>query len=574
VKPRHVFVLVGGLGLGLGSLAAARAAPAGSLAGASTLPELVLVGAGAALVACGVAAWARRPGSRFGPTLAAAGGAWLAAELNNPQVGSPLLFTIGLVASAAAPALVAHAALAYPDGRLAGAPARAGVVLAYACTLLALGLLPALAFDPGAQGCTECPRNLLAVADAPGFVESASRVGLVLGLIWAPALAALALARVVRASSAARLLTAPVLLAAVVYLALVTATYAHGVGRGFLSNDTVDHRLWLWQGAALIGLALGVASAWARGRRARTRVARLVIELSDAPALGGLRDALARALDDPSLEVAYPLEPGRHVDARGRPVALPDAGGRAVTPLVRGGRPVAVLVHRADLLDDAALLEDVGAAASLALEHERLQAEARAQLDRLRASRARTVEASDAARRRLERDLHDGAQQRLVVLSFALRLLRAHVGGEAAGRVDAAEAELRDALHELRELARGIYPAVLVDEGLATALDALAEVGSAPITIEPLPDGRFAAGVEAAVYFLVAELVRRADATGVRVRAQRAEDRLLVEVDSGGDLDGDVVDLEDRIGALDGTLVVARAPSGTTTVRVEIPCGS
>ncbi len=254
------------------------------------------------------------------------------------------------------------------------------------------------------------------------------------------------------------------------------------------------------------------------------------------------------------------------MDARGRPVELPQAGGRAVTPLVRGGQPVAVLVHRAELLDDAALLEDVGAAASLALEHERLQAEARGQLERLRASRARTVEAGDAARRRLERDLHDGAQQRLVVLSFALRLLHARVGGDAAGRVEAAEAELRRALHELRELARGIYPAVLVDEGLATALEALAESGPAPIVIAPLPGGRFDPGVEAAVYFLVAEVARRGP---MRVRACRSDDRLLVEVDGAGDLDGDIVDLEDRIGALDGTLVVSR-----TTVRAEIPCGS
>jgi signal transduction histidine kinase len=160
------------------------------------------------------------------------------------------------------------------------------------------------------------------------------------------------------------------------------------------------------------------------------------------------------------------------------------------------------------------------------------------------------------------------------VLSFALRLLRAEVGGDAAGLVDAAEAELHGALGELRELARGIYPAVLVDEGLATALEALAEGGHAPIAIDPLPEERFLPAVEAAAYFLVAEVVKRGSGSGVRVRAHCSDGRLLVEIDSAGSLEDDLVDLEDRIGALDGALAIQRAPSGTTTVRAEIPCGS
>jgi len=226
-------------------------------------------------------------------------------------------------------------------------------------------------------------------------------------------------------------------------------------------------------------------------------------------------------------------------------------------------------VHRAELLDDLGLLEEVGAAAGLALDHERLQAQARARLEQLRASRARTVEAGDAERRRLERDLHDGAQQRLVVLSFALRLLRAEVGDDAAARVDAATAELRDALDELRELARGIYPAVLVDEGLAAAIEALAESGTAPMRLGPLPDERFVPAVEAAAYFLVAELARRGGAVGVS--AARADGRLVVEVEGaavGGDVE-DLEDLEDRIGAVDGALVVEDG-----SVRAEIPCAS
>ena len=174
----------------------------------------------------------------------------------------------------------------------------------------------ALAFDPAAQGCSDCPGNLLAVADAPSLVEAAGRAGIALGLVWAPLLAALAIARVVRASSAARRLVAPVLLPAAAYLGLVAASYAHGLERGFLSNDDVDRALWLAQAGALALLALGVASAWARGRHARTTVARLVIELGEAPAVGRLREALGGALGDPALELAYPLEGDVLVDAR------------------------------------------------------------------------------------------------------------------------------------------------------------------------------------------------------------------------------------------------------------------
>ncbi len=319
-------------------------------------------------------------------------------------------------------------------------------------------------------------------------------------------------------------------LAATAYLGLVAVGYGYSLERGFLSNDSVDQRLWLGQAAALGALSIGVALTWAREWRARTAVARLVIELSDAPAPDTLRELLARALDDPALLIAYPLGRGLHVDERGHSVELPEADGRAVTPLVRGGSPVAILVHRAELVDDPGLLESVGAAAGLALDRERLQAHTRAQLQQLRASRARTVEAGDSVRRQLERDLHDGAQQRLVVLSLALRLLRAELDDDRARRLDPAEAELRAALSELRELARGIYPAVLVDEGLATALDALAEAGPVPVTIESLPGRRLPPAVEAAAYFLVAEVVMRSNPRGVTVRADHADGRLQIEV--------------------------------------------
>jgi signal transduction histidine kinase len=573
VKLAVPVVCLVGIGLGVSALLIARSEPEASLAGVSVAGQLALVGAGWALLGCGLVASTRRPASRFGLLLALAGCAWLLVEYNNPGVGSALAFTVGLVAYAACPPLVAHAALGYPDGRLSRRLEHGAVALAYLSALLLLGLLPALAYDPAAEGCSQCPRNLLAVTNAPGMADALDTLGLVLGLLSAAALAALAITRIVGSTSAARLLKAPVLVAAAVYLALVAADYAHGLGRGFLSNDDLDKRLWLGQAAALLTLVLGVVLAWVREWRARTAVARLVVELGETPAPGELRDALGQALADPGLELVYPLGDERYVDGRGRPVRLPQAEGRAVTPLLRGGNAVAVLIHKAELLDDPGLVEEVGRAATLALEHERLQAEVRAQLDQLRASRSRTVAAGDAERRRLERDLHDGAQQRLVVLSLALRLLRAELSGAAAGRVDAADAELRHAIEDLRSLARGIYPAVLADEGLASALTSLAESGRVPIVVREAPYERLDPAVEAAAYFLVAEIAKR-NVSSVGVRATVNGSRLLVEVNAAGTLEAELVEIEDRIGALDGELMVERTPVGRTTVRAELPCAS
>jgi signal transduction histidine kinase len=243
-----------------------------------------------------------------------------------------------------------------------------------------------------------------------------------------------------------------------------------------------------------------------------------------------------------------------------------------VTPLVREGTAVAVLIHRSGLLDDAELVEQVTSAARLALEHERLQASLRAQEDDLRASRARIVEAGDAERHRLERDLHDGAQQRLVGLLLGVRLMRTRLGSDAepnaVGRLDEVVAELQRAVDELRELAHGIHPAVLSDEGLAAAIDALAERASTPVCIEAVPAERYPAPVEHAAYRVVADAFT---AGATRVRALRRDTVLCVEVDTAA-APQDLVQLEDRVGALDGWIQVEGRPGGGVRLRSEIPC--
>ena len=212
------------------------------------------------------------------------------------------------------------------------------------------------------------------------------------------------------------------------------------------------------------------------------------------------------------------------------------------------------------------------------LDNERLHAEARAQLEQLRESRARIIAAGDAERRRLERDLHDGAQQRLVSLSLSLSLTstRSRAGDDVAAlaRIDEAREELRAALVELRELASGIFPAVLAEEGLAAALEALVEDSDSGVRLGELTWQRLDPAIESAAYFVVAEALRR-DSGGspVAVSATRRDGTLVVAVE-GLRAVPDRVELTDRVGAIDGAVAVERGSDGTSTIRVVIPCES
>jgi signal transduction histidine kinase len=536
-------------------------------AGSSRLAGAAFLATGWTLIASGLALRLRRPASRTGLLLAAAGFAWLVPEWNNPEVGSSLAFTVGLALYAACPPLVAHAVLAYPGDRLASRVEAGALAAAYVGALLVLGLLPALIFDPQAEGCGRCPDNLLLVSAHGGAAEGLNRGGVYLGLAWSIVLAGLGLLRLVSGSRATR----PVVGAGVAYLALVAATFAVSLDRGLVTNGTAERRLWLGQAAALVAVAAGVVWGLARARRARSAIARVVVDLTRSPPPGGLRESLARIAGDPALVLAYPVgEAGRLVDAEGLPVEVETD--RETTRLVHDGETVAVLAHRPGVFADEQL-EEVTAAARLALENERLQAEVQARLEELRSSRARVVETGDAERKRLERDLHDGAQQRLVGLALSLRLVRGRMTGVGAERLDEADAELRQAAVELRELAHGIFPAVLADEGLGAALEALAEEGRVPIRITGVPDTRYEPPVETAAYTVVAEAARTAT-SALTVAATEASGRLVIEVETAGSGELDVTSLEDRIGALDGRLVLATAANGSVAIRAELACAS
>jgi signal transduction histidine kinase len=580
---------LGAFGFGLLSLLIARSHPGATFGGESWEAAVVELVAGWSMIGAGLYVWVGRGEGRSGLLLALAGMTWFVAEWDNPGIGIGTAFTLGLVGHALAPAFVAHAVLAYPFGRLPSRLERLSVSSAYVDTALVLGLLPALFFEPGRQGCSLCPPNLLVLDSRSDLFASLNLWGIWLGIIWTIGIAALCIVRLARSSPPLTRLTAPVLLSGIAYLLLVLWGFVQSVPRGLPATDAVAFRLWLGQAAALTAIALGVAWSWLLRRRTRSVMASLVVELGESPPLGALREMLARSLGDPDLTVAYPLrDPERLVDAAGMPVDPAEREGRAMTPLVRQGQTVAMLFHREGLLDDPAIVDEVVAATRLALENDRLQAEVLAQLEALRASRARVVATGDAERRRLERDLHDGAQQRLVGLSLALRLARTKLGPlpdpKVVALIDRTERALRMAIDELRELAHGIYPAILTDEGLSAAVEALAYRATIPIEIIEMPEQRFPTPVETAAYFLIAEvtgsIADQAGARDVTIDIRHDGKRLVVEVadDGGGgasrDPESRFTDLADRIGALDGKFRVNYAPAGARTIQAEIPCES
>jgi signal transduction histidine kinase len=504
--------------------------------------------------------------------LALAGLASLLPELGIAGARPSLAFTAGLVLAWSMPPLVAHLALIYPDRRL-GLGERMLAAVGYAATIGALGLMPALVFDPVEAGCGECARNLVLLGTSMRLETPLFRVGIAVSLAWAILAVVAILLRLARATSAGRRLSAPVLLPAAALVSSFVAELALSLGRGFLATDTTGRRLWLVGQLALLAIAFGIAARWMLARRARALLARDVVELSSGAELDTVAERLARMLGDPALEVGYAVgAAGGLVDIAGNLLAPSLGPGRTTTVLYGAeGEPLAVLRHREGLLGDPALVDEITHAAGLALANERLRAETRAQLVELQASRARIVEAADAERRRLERDLHDGAQQRIVSLAVALRAARG--GNSDSPLFDEAQGELASALDELRSIARGIHPAVLSDSGLAAAVVALAETARIPLEIGPLPVERVGRLAEATAYFVVAEAARNAAAGRLAVSAVARGGVLSLTIAT----DAFAVDLtrfSDRVGAVGGTIRRRALANGQVELEVTIPCGS
>jgi signal transduction histidine kinase len=452
-------------------------------------------------------------------------------------------------------------------------------------TLAIVGQIPALLWgDADYFDCSKCPVPLTHVSDDGDLVTTLDAITTAAAAIAIAFVMVILVRRWRAASPPQRRSMAPVLWSGLVLLALFGGTLA-GVAIG--ATDVVD----VLGVAALVAF---VAVPWAflfgllRSRFTRAgAVSDLLTRIGAAPGTGGLRELLADALGDHSLQIAYWLDAkGRWIDPDGHQVELPPDGhpSRAWTSVDLEGQRVGAVVYDRSLGDEPELVNTVAAAAALAVQHERLNAELRARVEELRASRQRLVEAGIAERRRLERNLHDGAQQRLVALSLTLRLAQSKLRKDPDGAerlMAGAGEELQLALEELRELARGIHPAVLSDRGLQGALEALAGRLPIPIELSEAPDERLPAPIEAAAYFVVAEaltnVVKYADASHASVTVVRQNGHAVVEVRDDGIGGADpgrgsgLRGLADRVAALDGRLELESPPGEGTLLRAEIP---
>jgi signal transduction histidine kinase len=577
VMRSHALIGLAGLAAGVGAAALALESDREAAPRAAAVLAIVV---GLSYVVSGLLAWRQRPDSRLGPVMIFIGFAWFATFLGDS--GNALLFTIGTAVEAVYLVGFVYLILAFPTGRL---PSRADRALFGSAVVLAVVVeLTWLVFaEPEPVFCDTCPENLLQVERndslASGLLDGQRAIGAVLSLLTIAVL----IRRWRRASAPSRRAGAPVLwTGSAMFAALVFS----------VTNDIFDEPLGQAPGWMLsftfAAVPVAVLAVLLQRRLARAAVAGLVIELGDGDVRVDLRQAVARALGDPSLELAYWVPAaGRYVDAGGRPVDLPEEDATRATTLVeRGGEPVAALVHDPALRDEPELVDSVCAAAALALENERLQAELRGRLEDLRASRARIVEAAEVERRRIERNLHDGAQQQLVSVAMTLGLAQSKLTsdpGAASVILGEARARVSAALAELRELSHGIHPGILTERGLGPALGELALRSTVPVELAVSLDRRLPDRVEAAAYYVVSEalanVVKYARATVARVWVERLDGKAVIEVadDGIGGADGSrgsgLHGLADRVEALGGRLSLVSPRGNGTIVRAEIPCG-
>jgi signal transduction histidine kinase len=540
-----------------------------------------LIGLG--FVGTGAFAWWRRPLNRFGLLMTAVGFAWFIGGMT--ESNNAVVYTIGNYVGPLYLVLVVQLVLSFPTGRLDDAPARWIVALAYVDAFVLT--LPVFLLDGNLNGPDGAPDNAFAVLHARGVANAIDVVTSLGGFAVAAATAAVLIRRRRLATPPQRRAQAPMLwtgLTVIVFLGLVFAGDTIGV------PDAVLGLVGFVGFVAFAILPFAFLAGLVRTRYSRAgAVGGLIERLNTPDTRVSLRTALSEALGDPTLQLVYWRESaGHYVTYQGHRVELPEHGsGRAVAEVERDGKRGGAILYDAALRDDPSLVRAAAAAAALQLENERLEAELRARVEELQTSRARLVEVSMGERRRLERDLHDGAQQRLVALSLQLGLARRKLQSDpatGAQMLDEARTELGRALEELRELARGIHPAILTDRGLGAALHALAERAPLPVDLHQMPEDRLPPAVEAAAYFVVAEsltnVAKYSDAEHASVRVGREDGFAVVEVSDDGVGGADPAagtglrGLADRLAALDGRLEVQSPPGGGTVIRANIPCAT
>ena len=567
---------------GLAADAGLAALVAGEVGVAEAVSGFMLV---AALLVVGLVSALARPANPTGVRLLGCG--WLALLWVLPLYGEqPLVAASAWAFHNVWEAVLVHIFVAFPSQRLRRREDRLAVggVYAFALVFTPAALMFA---EPDLDGCDRCPgvSNPLFVGDLGGVGGVLAILDWVFTFALAAWIVSILVRRWRRATPPQRRVLAPVLagilVAAVaeILLNLILVVTGDTAGRPDERGPLLD-LVTLAYGAAFAAVPLGSLVGLLRTRVTRSSMGELMVALGNLPRRGSLRDVLAQALGDPSLQIAYWLpREGRYVDSDGRPIEPREASESvAVTTVKEDEDTLALLVHDPALLDDEGLVEAASAAARLALENERLHAEVRAQLANVHESRARIVQAGDDARRRIERDLHDGAQQQLVTLSVALRLLDHELSDNADPQqlrelVERASTQADRAMADLRDLARGLYPPVLTDQGLEPALRTLAREAVVPVELEADLPGRLPVPVEVAAYFVCSEAIvnaaKHAQASRVTIRCTTEGDRLRVEVRDdgvGGAVvrpDGGLGGLVDRVEAVGGRLEITTGEDGT-----------
>lgn len=574
--------------------------------------------AGLSFLVSGSVLWWLRPGNIAGRLMALTGATW---HLGNLQLlHNDLLFAVGYCLFYSYATFLAHMLLAIPTGRLVNTTARVTVVLMY---VLAPLTQTARYFDE--------PTKEPQIWGDPTLSTSVwADIGSLCALLLACSVIALVVHRFRSTSRPERRL----------YLGVWVTLVLTGIATAVLAmacladvQPPLRHYIVSVVSSGLLLTPVSLASGMLRVHLSRVRVADLVVSLEKGSDHVSLRDALAEALEDPTLEVLYWMEEDRrYVDGEGHAVTPDTSTPDKITVVESRGRRLAALVHDPVLADQVQLVRPVVAAASLALENAQLEATAQAQIAEIQASRARLLAAADAERRRIQRDLHDGAQHRLLAISMLLERVtelgrtfepvmsvhgegvdagtprtgdhrtttgrhvsrgtgpsRPSTGGQAVRQtpgpatalLTTARKQLSEAVRELRELTEGIHPPALTEQGLAAAIDILAERSPLPVDTD-VPEGRWSPEIERAVYYVTAEALtnvyRHAQATWAEVRVRQEQGVLHLTVADNGRgnarprAGGGIQGLQDRAQAVNGSLRLSERPEGGTIVHLEVPC--
>ena len=547
-----------------------------ALGGGAWWEGVVQVGAAAAALVAGVVLVTRKV-TAAGALLALTGPAILLTQLPASALGTSLAFTAALVAGTAPPALAASSAIVYPVARV-GRIEWSLVFFAVATALVVQGLLPATLFEPHATGCFNCAGNLVAVRSDPSMHSTVVRTGLALTVAWGACLTARTLWRWWRSASIVRLINGPLVLGAAAIASVAVITAAHSLGQATPEIDPTMRACWLLQCGLVAVMAFGVAAGDIRAWRLAGTVSSAVI--ATVPDPEQLRSILAASIDDENLTVVFPRHQSAFIDGAGLDVSASPRHFAALR-VTRGENFLAEIRYDDRLVGAAQQLAAGVRAAGLAIEHVAARAQLLAELAELDASRRRIIEVGDAERQRLERDLHDGAQQRLIALQVQLQMAGSAAVPEHTDGYAAARREVGIALEELRDLAHGIHPAVLSDAGLGVGLRMFAESSRIPLMIEGHTSRRHPAAAEAAAYRLVADTIHTAEQQRTRTASLvviliDSSNALRIRLVGAGlepALGGDIVTrAHDRFVALNGSVWLE--PAGdSVAIEAVIPCG-